>query len=79
MYYKKKISTNELILLLKSNKRKFIEASLNDGIFNATHFIWFGGKMIYDMGIDSNEVKWNISSFQNWYQSAYWRIDQIVG
>ncbi len=70
------IQTTELVKLLYYNK--FIEASLNDGIFNATHFIRFGGRKIFDTGIDSREVSWNEAEFVSFYEKSFWKIDQIL-
>lgn len=70
------IPTAELIELLLRNK--FVEASLNDGIFNATHFIRFGGRKIFDTGIDSQEISWSINDFVSYYENTYWKIDQII-
>ena len=74
----KKIPTCELIELMIANKNKFFEISLNNGIFNATHFVRFGGRKLYDTGIDSIEVKWNPDEFQKFYSKAKWVINQVV-
>lgn len=70
------IPTTELVKLLCNNK--FVEASLNDGIFNATHFIRFGGRKIFDTGIDSQEISWSINDFVSYYENTFWKIDQII-
>lgn len=70
------ISTAELFNLLLKNK--IVEASLNDGILNATHFIRFGGRKIFDMGIDSKEISWKKFEFLRYYENTYWKIDQII-
>lgn len=64
--------------LLLSKRNHTIEACLNDGTFNATHFLRFGGRKVFDFGIDSVEVLWDIESFLAFYSQAYWRVDQIV-
>lgn len=55
-----------------------IEASLNDGSFNATHLLTFEGRKIFDCGIDSAEVSWDIEVFSAFYSQAHWRVDQLV-
>ncbi len=75
---KKKISTNNLINNLILNKHTCYEVSLNNGIFNATHFLRFGGKKIHDIGIDSKLCVWNKEEFSKMYPKAKWLIDQIV-
>lgn len=74
----KKISTKEFVNLLINNKKNYFEVFLSNGYFNATHFITFGGKKIYDTGIDSKDVKWTIEEFINFYPYAFWKIDQII-
>lgn len=73
-----KISTNEIIKLVTRNKNKVYEISLNNGVFNATHFLSYGGKKIYDIGIDSKEIKWFPNEFISFYSRAFWIIDQII-
>jgi len=73
-----KISTYSLVRLLTADKNVVFEASLNNGVFNATHFLRFGGRKIYDIGIDSQQNVWNVSEFVEWYPKAMWLIDQIV-
>lgn len=76
MKYTLHIPTTDLVKLL--HKNKFVEASLNDGIFNATHFIRFGGRKIFDTGIDSQEVSWKEVEFLSFYEKSFWKIDQIL-
>jgi len=71
-----KIKTTPLVALLR--KGRVIEASLNNGIFNATHFLRFGGRKIFDYGIDSSAMSWKPQEFVDFYSRAVWRIDQIV-
>lgn len=73
-----KISTNDLIMRLKSNKGKVFEVSLNNGFFRATHMIYWGGKILYDTGIDSVEIKWKSDEFKNHYDLSFWEVEQIV-
>jgi hypothetical protein len=73
-----KISTKLLLTQLEKNKGKVFEVSLNNGFFNATHFLSWGGKLLYDTGIDSQEIKWIRKDFLNWYSEAYWVIEQII-
>jgi len=74
----RKISTRNMVGILSARRTRWLEASLNNGTFNATHFLRFGGRKIFDCGIDSEEVSWDIESFLAFYSQAYWRIDQIV-
>ena len=46
--------------------------------FRATHMLVFGGKKIFDTGIDSQETKWSPEEFVEFYPKAYWLIEQIV-
>ena len=73
-----KVSTTELILILIASKAKTIEASLNNSAVNATHFLRFGGRKIFDCGIDSRSVSRDVEKFLSFYSQAYWRVDQIV-
>lgn len=73
-----KIATDRLLELLMQDHGRFVEASLNDGIFNATHFLRFGGRKVFDTGIDSVTVSWKKSDFLFHYSQAKWKIDQIV-
>lgn len=73
-----KISTSRLIKLVTANIDRVFEVSLNDGIFNATHFLSFGGRKLYDTGIDSQEMTWLPDEFVSFYRDAFWKIDQIV-
>ncbi len=73
-----KLSTNEIIKLVTKNKNNVYEISLNNGIFNATHFLSYGGKKIYDTGIDSKVTKWFPNEFISFYPRAFWIIDQII-
>ena len=72
------ISTNELVAKLKINRHKMYEVAICKDAFRATHFIYFGGKLLYDTGIDSKEVKWNPQDFLYHYKHTFWKIDQIV-
>ena len=75
---REKITTEHLVVLLVENKNVDFEVSLNNGVFNATHFFRYGGKRIYDIGIDSHLVTWNKNDFVKWYSNSKWLIDQIV-
>lgn len=74
----KSISTNELVTKLKVNQGKMFEVAINKGAFRFTHFIYFGGKLLYDTGIDSHEIKWKPQDFSDYYNSTFWQIDQVV-
>lgn len=73
-----KIPTTQLVDLLIKNKGRYIEASMSNGYFKATHMLTFGGRKIYDTGIDSQEVKWSPQEFIEFYPEVYWLIEQIV-
>lgn len=70
------IPTKEMVKLLHTNR--YVEASLNNGMFNATHLVRFGGRKIFDIGIDSQEVSWKVEEFVSFYEMSFWKIDQIV-
>ena len=72
------ITSNELVSRLKMNRRKMFEVAICKGSVRATHFIYFGGKLLYDTGIDSKEVKWKPQDFLNHYKHTFWKIDQVV-
>jgi hypothetical protein len=73
------LTTTELIELTNSNQCKTIEASLilNSGFF-ATHFLEARRKRLYDIGIDSEQVKWKFEEFLNNYNSGRWLVVQVV-
>jgi hypothetical protein len=73
-----KVSTNELINLLKLNRGKVFEVSISNGFLKATHLIYWGGKILYDTGIDSIEIKWKADEFLENYILSYWEIEQVV-
>lgn len=73
-----KIHTLDLVDLLKLNKKKQIEVSIKNHFLSATHFLSFGGKKIYDVGIDSKQSIWEIKEFIEHYKNTYWNIDQIL-
>lgn len=64
--------------MLVNRRGCIIEASLNNGIFNATHFLRWGGRKIFDCGIDSRDISWSLEDFRTFYENAHWRIDQVV-
>ncbi|MFZ1289200.1 MAG: hypothetical protein WAR79_03890 [Melioribacteraceae bacterium] len=74
----KSFSTFQLMELLKLNKKTIYEVSFVKDEFCATHIIYFGGKLLYDTGIDSQEVKWKPIDFLNHYKLTYWKIFQII-
>ncbi|MBI3787902.1 MAG: hypothetical protein HY276_06555 [Ignavibacteriales bacterium] len=73
-----KIPTKQLLELIAKEKHRVIEASLNNGTFNATHFLSFRQGKIVDTGIDSATAHWKPDDFLAFYPTAYWKIDQIV-
>lgn len=73
-----KIPTKQLLELIAKEKHRVIEASLNNGIFNATHFLWFRRNTIWDSGIDGATTPWKPDEFLALYSKAFWKIDQIV-
>lgn len=74
----KSLCTNELVSEIKENKGKMFEAAIVKRGFRATHFIYFGGHLLYDTGIDSQEIKWKPQDFLDYYNSTFWQIDQVV-
>jgi len=74
----KKVNTKELLEIMINLQNHTIEASLNNGTFNATHFLRFGGRKVYDCGIDSADISWNIDEFLRHYPQAFWKIEQIA-
>lgn len=72
------ISTSQLIEIISTNRKKFVEAKLLLNGCHATHCLIFNGKHLYDEGIDGEVRKTNFSNFGKWYSDAYWVIDQIT-
>jgi hypothetical protein len=73
-----KISTPQLIDRMFKQKNHVFEASLNNGFFNAMHFLRWGGRKIFDCGIDSADISWAPNEFNAFYEQAFWQIDQII-
>ena len=73
-----KIHTKQLLALVMERRNRVVEASLNDGTFNVTHFLRFGGRRIFDCGIDITIVAWKHEEVTTFYSWAFWQIDQIV-
>ncbi len=73
-----KLTTEELVRRITQSKNVIFEASLCLGMFRATHFLRFGGKKLFDIGIDSKQITWLHSKFVKFYNKSYWIIDQIV-
>ena len=78
LYVGRVATTAELVELLVKNKRIWIEACLNTRVFRCCHMMVFGGRKIFDIGIDSQEVTWKPDEFVKFYDKAYWEIEQIV-
>jgi len=74
----KKISTKTIIALLTINKGTIFEISMSTSCFKATHIVYFGGRKIFDMGIDSQSVAWNPKEFLSFYLPAYWTVEQVI-
>jgi len=51
---------------------------LGNGFAKATHLIYWGGRKLFDTGIDSEEIKWKEEEFQENYSKSFWEIEQIV-
>jgi hypothetical protein len=80
MIFKNQIQiTEELCILLDSNKNKTVEASLllNYGGM-ATHFLSKSKSYIFDEGIDSQLTKWSKDEFIANYKNGHWIVNQIV-
>ena len=74
----RRVSSLQLANLLIQNKGKYIEASMCSACFRATHMLTFGGRKIFDTGIDSQEITWYPKEFVEFYPNAFWVIEQIV-
>ena len=74
-----KISTKELIELLKKESTAMIEASLNNGLFNSTHYIYWDDELIHDEGCDDEEYSCTEEQWLNYYPNALWIVNQING
>lgn len=72
------MTTHELIELVISNPNKYYEVQLNLGEFVGTHFITFSGKLLYDTGIDSQNITWKPCEFISYHYNSYWKIYQTV-
>lgn len=73
-----KIRTVELIEQLRRLQGHFVEASISDGLINATHILRFGGRKIFDIGVDSRESTWKPDEFAALYPRAFWEVEQII-
>ncbi len=76
-YLSQKFTTAELVSLLLDGNTRWLEVSLNDGVFNATHLILPRKNKLIDCGIDSRDVTWDPNDFIKFYKYAYWKVDQI--
>lgn len=76
--FSKKIPTKTIVELLTTNKEKVFEISMSTACFKATHIVYFGGRKIFDMGIDSQTVAWKPNEFLGFYPQAYWKIEQVI-
>ncbi|MDR0970716.1 MAG: hypothetical protein LBM67_09300 [Lentimicrobiaceae bacterium] len=74
----KLIRTNELLGLILSNPKKFVEARLLLNGVAATHFLFNNGKTLFNEGIDGKEQKLNFNTFENQYTNCFWKVDNIV-
>lgn len=72
-----KLSSAQIVSILFDSRTRWIEASLNDGMFNATHILLLYKNKLIDCGIDSRNVKWKPKIFIDFYKDACWKIDQI--
>jgi hypothetical protein len=72
------ITTLQLIEIISSSEKKFVEARLLLNSCYGTHFLFFSGKHLYDEGIDGEERKTNFLEFAKCYSDAFWIIDQTV-
>lgn len=73
-----KISSEDLVKLLIQYPGKSIEASISTEYFRATHMFEWYGFTISDIGIDSQEIKWNPIDFLDFYPNALWLVELIV-
>lgn len=74
----RKISTVELVSLLRAGGSRPVEASLNNRGLNATHILQYHMGRILDCGIDSRDVVWTVKDFIGCYPNAYWKLDQVL-
>lgn len=74
----KKFPTKTIVDLLKKNQKTVFEISLNTTDFKATHVVYYGGRKIFDMGIDSQTVAWKPNEFLTFYPQATWSIEQVI-
>lgn len=72
------LKTNQLIKLIKKNPSRVIEANIQYGALNATHFIIYKDNEIIDEDIDGVETTWLIDEFINEYSSNYWFVDYLL-
>ena len=71
-----RISTIELVKLLKANKYSYFDVSLllHHGLL-ATHTISSRKTHIWDEGIDNLTIKWLSDEFSEHYKNAVWVIN----
>lgn len=72
------IQTEELVKTIAANADKWIEARLSSGYFSSTHFFLFRKNILFDEGMDGEEVQSTFTELLNRYPDNYWHIDNIV-
>lgn len=72
------LDTEALTNLLGLENVSNVEASIRNGCVRATHFMGSDGQFIYDIGIDNEEIRWEIDEFRAVYPTTWWTIEQVV-
>jgi len=72
------IKPEDLIEIVISNPKKWVEVRLRFGIISATHFIIFSDDKLFDEGIDGEEREITAVDFIKHYRNTFWQIDNIV-
>ena len=76
----KPIQTPELIELLKQEGVTQVEAAtiLAGGLARGSHVISYNDGIVYDIGIDDEEVERTESEFAEAYKGFWWIVDDVL-
>lgn len=73
-----RLDTEALINLMMLDNMSNVEASIRNSCLKATHFMGLDRKYIYGIGIDDEEILWEIDDFRKNYPKTWWTAEQIA-
>jgi hypothetical protein len=73
------ISTAQLIEIIKQTNVIKVEAAtvLAGGLARCSHVISYNDGIVYDIGIDDEEVEWPEADFATGYEGSLWIVDDV--